>query len=87
MTKNGFENPAEFQSDIAQILQAIKEKGETGAAPLVNEFKQKYGVPATITKGAECAGCSVCVTCFDCGPTLFASMHVGHSMYVWAFNG
>jgi hypothetical protein len=85
--QNIFENPAEFQNEIAQILQAIKERGDAEAKPMVQEFMRKYNIPATITKGSECGGCSTCVGCAYCGfSPLAATMHVGHSMYVWAWQ-
>lgn len=86
MANRMYDDPEGFQRDIAETLKAIQEKGE-GASAEVNAFKQKYEIPAEMTKGADCAGCSTCVGCFYCGPSLAGSMHVGHSMYVWAFNG
>jgi hypothetical protein len=80
---NMFENPAEFQQEIAKILQTIKDRGEAEAKPMVEEFMRKHSIPATITRGYECGGCLSCLGCTYCGPSLAASMHVGHTMYMW----
>ncbi len=86
MASRMFENPAEFQKEVAALIEIIKSKPVAEAEPLVAEFKKKYASGAEIVRGADCVGCTTCTYCSFC-PALAPAVIAGHSMYVWAFNG
>ena len=86
MATSMFDDPIQFQKDVAALIEIIKNKPVAEAEPLVNEFKKKYSSGAAITKGYDCVGCTTCTYCSIC-PALAPAVIAGHSMYVWAFNG
>jgi len=81
-----FENAAQFQKDMQEVLNALQNKGVKEAAPLAKTFKEKYFKEAKISRGSECSGCASCSGCAICGPSTIEAIQVGHLLQAVHLN-